>query len=227
MRKGTARNRLTLPVRHRWEGRIGYPRRLCTALENLLDDYGYTLPQEEERKGLEWKSRQLAGIAEFKGSIKARMDFRRWRVVQLIIALLLSIVSIILLSLYGTEYSGEWYDTRLFAGGVTLMAAILLAIFSRRTLRRAVKIDIEGESYEASAEQDKVIDRARVERAGVASDVRLTIRAGVGGLEGDWELNKLTTNKKSRQVTELEQDLQRIIQRVEELLPTLELPEIK
>ncbi|MBA7469358.1 hypothetical protein ES707_04625 [subsurface metagenome] len=216
-----------MPVWHRWEASIGYPRRLLTALENLLDDYGYTLPREEERKGLKWESRPLAGIAEFEGRIEARRDFHQWSVVQLIIALLLGLVALILLSLYGTESSREWYDTQFLTGLAMLIAAILVAVLSRRTLRRAVHIYIEGESYEAGAEQEKVTNRAKVERAGVASDVRLTIRAGVGSPEGDWELKKLTKNKKSREVVELEQDLQRIVQRVEELLPTLELPEIK
>ena len=157
-------------IKRRWEGSIGHPRRLIASARAVLEDAGYTV-----RSDYNDRAAPVRDTSYFEGEITARQE-------QRLVNPWLMALGVLTLPLV----MGYW---------------IIKGAFGWK--RSLIQVEFEGESYYVGAREERSVQAesqgrsAYAERAGVVSDVRLTLRAGSGPAKGGSELKKVTTSSRS------------------------------
>jgi len=201
-------------LKYKWDVKVGSPRKLFRALLDFLDDYGY---EHGEDWQLKFEDRgAIEGIAVFNDEIAGKKDFRRRNRTYLIVALILGVMGIIFL------FQGEWGP---FAGSFILIAGIVFALKSKSILRRTITFHLAGESYRTSARGERA-SAADAEVVGIMSDVRLTVTGEVGSPAKANEGKVGNFSKNENEWAELKKELQGLRNKVDQLLPQLELPSV-
>ena len=181
------------PFRVKRDLRAGAPQPLFRAITDLLDERGFRVVSSEPP---ELMPGALPGTASFKGYVLGVKDdtvskLRHLRAgAFLAVGLALAGVGLFLLGL--NLVVDRFF---LLLGSAVGVILALLGIGQFRELanqmRHVVEVRLEGESYQAGASgggpgaswgRD---ERVRVERAGIVSDVRVTLSVGIGIARGD------------------------------------------
>ena len=172
------------PVQWRWEGTSGHPRRITDTLVQTLEEEGFAVGLADVP--VKWGP--VGSVGEFDGAIVAR---RR-------------------------QSSAEAVRRKWFAAAVgVVLVPVVVGIFMVRYAldgrRLHVAVDWRGEAYSATARADK--GGFGAERAGIISDVRVTLRAAV-----------FDANHMAKDLSDLQPTLDRVQWRLSEMLPTLTMP---
>ncbi len=181
-----------IPNLWRWEGQTGYPRRFISAVENILEDSGFRVHSDYREDDA-----SLRDSAYYGGSIRGikEISYLSWVTLAIGVLLLPLIV-------------GFW---------------VARAAFKKE--RAVLDISFNGELYWATARAqtsraDMVGSEPSIERSGVLADLRITIKAGAGSPEGQYQVNSIT----KRDRWGLESQARSIVEKLEEQLPTLQVP---
>ncbi|MBI4282992.1 MAG: hypothetical protein HY663_00820 [Chloroflexi bacterium] len=148
-------------IKRRWEGRIGHPRKLMASTRAALEDLGYSVVGSYDDK-----TAPMRDTSYFQGTIVAKFDQQKTNYGLLILGLVTLPVIV-----------GYWI--------------IKAAPEVKRSL---IRIVFEGESYYVGAHEGRLVQEsvqgrsAHTERAGVVSDIRVTLKAGIGSAQGEDEL---------------------------------------
>lgn len=172
------------PVQWRWEGTSGHPRRITDALVQTLEDEGFAVGLADAP--VKWGP--VGNVGEFDGALVARRRQSSTEAVR-----------------------RKWFAA---AMGVVLIPVVVGAFMVKYALdgrRLHVALDWRGEAYPATARADK--GGIGAERAGIISDVRVTLRAAV-----------FDANRRVKDQAELQPVLDRVQWRLSETLPTLTMP---
>ena len=163
------------------------PQPLFRVITDLLDERGFRVVSSAPP---ELVPGALPGTASFKGYVLCVKDdtvskLRHLRAEAfLAVGLALAGVGLFLLGL--NLVADRFFLLLGFTVGVILA---LLGIGQFRELadqmRHVVEVRPEGESYQAGASGGGPGERVRVERAGIVSDVRVTLSVGIGIARGD------------------------------------------
>ena len=164
------------PVQWRWEGTSGHPRRITDTLVQALEDEGFTVDLADVP--VKWGP--VGSVGEFDGALVAR---RR-------------------------QSSAEAVRRKWFAAAVgVVLVPVVVGIFMVRYAldgrRLHLALDWRGEAYPATARADK--GGFGAERAGIISDVRVTLRAAV-----------FDANRMARDLSDLHSALDRVQWRLSE-----------
>ena len=172
------------PVQWRWEGTSGHPRRITDTLVQALQDEGFAADLADVP--VKWGP--VGSVGEFDGALVAR---RR-------------------------QSSADAVRRKWFAAAMgVVLAPVVVGIFMVKYAldgrRLHVALDWRGEAYPATARADK--GGFGAERAGIISDVRVTLRAAV-----------FDANRMVKDFSDLQPALDRVQWRLSETLPTLTMP---
>lgn len=206
------------PISYKWDGRIRSPRELFRVLHDFLDEYGY----QHEYDELKEKPGAIEGTATFWDDLVGKKDYRKRNKVLFFTGLGLLLIGLITLIVGVATFPGRHDEAWPIGVDASLLitGAILTAI-SSSTLRKCIKLHIEGETYRARAEQrgaplSEVLD--------VASNCRVVFTAEVGKPKKDSiDVSKLTTRKEEWGT--LQKEFESLKADFEKLRPRIELPE--
>ena len=138
------------PVRWRWEGTSGHPRRMADNFVQALEDEGFTVDAAD----VPIAHGPVGNVGEFEGALVAR-----WRQPSL------------------SALKRKWFAA---AVGVVLIPVIVGLFMIKYALdgrRHVVGLDWRGEAYPTTARAGQVNFGA--ERTGIVTDVRVTMRGAV------------------------------------------------
>lgn len=201
------------PISYKWDGRIRSPRELFRVLHDFLDEYGY----QHEYDELKEKPGAIEGTATFWDELVGKKDYRKRNKVLFFTGLGLLLIGLITLIVGVVNEEAQ----PIGAGALLIILGGVLIAKSSSTLRKCIKLHIEGESYRARAEQrgassSEVLD--------VASNCRVVFTAEVGKPKKDSaDVSKLTTHKEEWGT--LQKEFESLKADFEKLRPRIELPE--
>lgn len=201
------------PISYKWDGRIRSPRELFRVLHDFLDEYGY----QHEYDELKEKPGAIEGTATFWDKLAGKKDYRKRNKFLFFAGLGLLLIGLITLIVGVANEEAQ----PIGAGALLIILGGVLIAKSSSTLRKCIKLHIEGESYRARAEQrgapsSEVLD--------VASNCRVVFTAEVGKPKKDSvDVSKLTTHKEEWGT--LQKEFESLKADFEKLRPRIELPE--
>lgn len=178
------------PVKIKRDLRVGAPQPFYRAIADLLEAHGFRVTPDAAPA---MTSAALPGTATFRARLTALRDARAPRAKDrsaygLLGGGIMLVLVILVLVVIGV--------TDRFIISALLLPAVVVGGMGLARLGRApplvrhiVEVRLEGESYAAGAVRSPAAagtgEDSRVERAGVVSDVRVTVLAGAGEPEGD------------------------------------------
>ena len=184
----------------RWDDvRVASPRKLYRILDNFLTDHGY----EHEYEELKLESSPIEGTATFRKPLEGKKDIKRRRRWGLLIAGIFLCLLVPFIAI-----------------------GIILIRRSGGRLRTTISLDVEGEAYRARGAEIEPSHQAEV--LDVVADARITLKADSGrpnDKEGPYAIGAKIKDKK--EIEALRVHFEDLEKRLEQLLPTIVLPEIK
>ena len=180
-------------LQYSWKVRVGSPRELTWELYQFLVERGYK--SEHGHEALRLEETPIEGVATFAESLQGRKDFRGRSLWRLIVGVILCL-TIVLVPI------GWWLIKK-----------------SKHVLSYIITVNIEGETYKASARtQDPY--RAQSEVLDVASNARIR-------LEGTATVSRAGRLKEAGELErqKLETELQKLREALDQLIPKIILPE--
>lgn len=138
------------PIKWRWEGTSGHPRRMTDNFSQALEDEGFTC----ELADVPISQGPLGNVGEFEGALIAR-----WRQPRL------------------TALKRKWFAAAVGIVLVPVIIGIFMIKYALDGRRQFVALDWRGEAYPTTARAGQANFGA--ERTGIVTDVRVTMRGAV------------------------------------------------
>jgi hypothetical protein len=206
-------------------------------LEDVLHEQGY-FTRGEIPMG---KSGAIEGTAEFRNFLDGFRDFKRGGNLVLMLAggiltpigvivLIYQLATLVELKSNISYLLNQLIGSRfylLFGGLIILiLGAVLISVGREKIMRTWIRIELLGESYKAMAGKLSTASEAekRILARGVVSDIRVTLGAGVGKPK-EIELGRFLT--KPKDIETLKEDIEKIANRIDSLIPELKLPAVE
>lgn len=201
------------PLEYIWDGKIRSARELFRLLHDFLNKYNY----EHSYHALIDTPGAIAGTATFSDNLIGRKDYKKLNKGLFISGIVLFIIGAIVAVI------GVSNDTfgLVAVGAVLVVAGIILIAMSSTTLRKCIRLDIEGETYLAKGKQT---GKTSSEVLDVASNCRVVFSGEVGIPEKDkTTVHRLTTNENEWE--SLKSEFESLKTDFKELRPKIEVPE--
>ena len=206
------KNEIPWAVNIRRDVRVGSPWKLFRALQDILEEQGYTFTP----KDLSLHSVPINDIARFREYVLGKKDLEKWRWWMLGIGMFLLLMGIIV-AVNASSFIGYLIGTIFGIIGI-------VAIFHiKKDIRRFILIEIEGEAYRAEAGHKGKSVHAEV--LGIISDVEIRIKALVSEPKDEYGFSRPLQDKE--EIEALKKEVEALRHKVDSLLPELEIPMVK
>lgn len=201
------------PLGHKWDFRTGSPHKVFRAIQDVVEELGYTIILNEP---LELKPSPITDVATFKAEVKGEMQMTarcNWK--QALVGIPCIIVAV-LFTLQGWDEIA--FDLvvgliLLFIGFGLFILGIALVATAWEKRKRMLQVKMEGEVYRASA---RVVEWA--ETVDVVADTRVVVSASIASLAGGTEIKAKKVKDADRRI--LEEDFGKLMRRIEVILPS-------
>ena len=172
------------PVQWRWEGASGHPRRMMDTFVQSFEAQGFTVDAAD----VPLSQGPLGNVAEFEGALIARAVQSRGRAVK-----------------------KKWVAAVVGVALLPLVIGYFVLKYAFEGRKYQVGLEWRGEAYSTTARADQAGFGA--ERAGIVSDVRITLRGAV------FEVGRLL-----KDVSDIQPRLNILQDTLSETLPSLSMP---
>ena len=187
-------------LKHKWDFRTGSPHRVFRAIQDVVEDMGYSIQVSEP---LELKSSPITDTAILGAEVKGEKELvkrHRWEnVVAGVVCILMALALV---------------DAFILAIVLGVLGLVFLVTVSH-VVKAEIAVRMEGEGYKAAV---KVAEQAQA--AEVIADIRVVAVASVIGKKG--EKKKVSGADKSV----LEKDFVKLRERIETVLPSFEVKSV-